>query len=389
MVYAAGHGRAGRPGQDRQPSARRPGGGDPCPRGRAGRGRRRSWSPSTARSPAASAASSLGRLQLRKVEVARLEAEASGRELAWALGDYRPDLLAAQQALLEARNAAQTSRREALAKAMQTRRGEMRTAAAEVEPPAQQPGAAQAAARGGAGAGRPRPLSRAEGGPGRAPVQRRSGRARQGQGVPGRRRGRAGGGRQPGSRAWRPSGCSEVLGELAQATADRDRLAEQLRAQDAILASLEVAAPAAGIVQEIVVTAPGQAVAAHETLMKLVPAERGPGRRRPRSPTRMSAACARACRPRSRCAPSTICASARSRACCRRSPPTPRPTRAPASSTYAVTVVTARAPSGRGPGEFDVAPGMVVDVDLKIGERTILSYLTDRIFRLQEAFREG
>ena len=34
-------------------------------------------------------------------------------------------------------------------------------------------------------------------------------------------------------------------------------------------------------------------------------------------------------------------------------------------------------------------PGMVVDVDLKIGERTILSYLTDRIFRFREAFREG
>jgi adhesin transport system membrane fusion protein len=44
---------------------------------------------------------------------------------------------------------------------------------------------------------------------------------------------------------------------------------------------------------------------------------------------------------------------------------------------------------GAGPGELAVAPGMVVDVDLKIGERTILSYLTDRIFRWGEAFREG
>jgi hypothetical protein len=32
---------------------------------------------------------------------------------------------------------------------------------------------------------------------------------------------------------------------------------------------------------------------------------------------------------------------------------------------------------------------MLVEVDLKIGERTILAYLTDRIFRLKEAFREG
>ena len=41
------------------------------------------------------------------------------------------------------------------------------------------------------------------------------------------------------------------------------------------------------------------------------------------------------------------------------------------------------------PGELDVVPGMAVDVELKVGERTILSYLTDRIFRLNEAFREG
>ena len=37
-----------------------------------------------------------------------------------------------------------------------------------------------------------------------------------------------------------------------------------------------------------------------------------------------------------------------------------------------------------------VAPGMAVDVDLLVGERIILSYLTDRIFHLGEAaFREG
>ena len=56
---------------------------------------------------------------------------------------------------------------------------------------------------------------------------------------------------------------------------------------------------------------------------------------------------------------------------------------------YAVTVATDRDHLGAGPGELEVVPGMVVDVDLKIGERTILSYLTDRIFRLREAFREG
>jgi len=35
-------------------------------------------------------------------------------------------------------------------------------------------------------------------------------------------------------------------------------------------------------------------------------------------------------------------------------------------------------------------PGMIVDIELQVGERTILSYLTDRILRLREdAFRDG
>jgi adhesin transport system membrane fusion protein len=45
---------------------------------------------------------------------------------------------------------------------------------------------------------------------------------------------------------------------------------------------------------------------------------------------------------------------------------------------------------GSGAERFSVVPGMAVEVDLLVGERTILSYLTDRIFRLQQAaFREG
>ena len=178
----------------------------------------------------------VGRLELRKVEVARLEAEASGRELAWG-SDYRPDLLAAQQALLEARNAAQISRREALAKAKQARRGEMRTAAAEVERlrnslellKRQREAVRELADRGlypelkvvqverqysddlGELAKANASLDAAD-----AALSEAASRA---EGLETER-------------------LSDVLGQLAQATADRDRLAEQLRAQDAILASL-------------------------------------------------------------------------------------------------------------------------------------------------------
>ena len=52
-------------------------------------------------------------------------------------------------------------------------------------------------------------------------------------------------------------------------------------------------------------------------------------------------------------------------------------------------MVTARSHFGAGPAISTWCPGMAVDVELKVGERTILSYLTDRIFRLKEAFREG
>ena len=49
---------------------------------------------------------------------------------------------------------------------------------------------------------------------------------------------------------------------------------------------------------------------------------------------------------------------------------------------YDVTVVTAAAISGR-TRRPRRGSGHGVDVELKVGERTILSYLTDRIFRLQ------
>ena len=55
---------------------------------------------------------------------------------------------------------------------------------------------------------------------------------------------------------------------------------------------------------------------------------------------------------------------------------------------YTVTVAADTARLGSAPGQLDVAPGMMVDVEVKVGRRTILSYLTDRIFRLKEAFRE-
>ena len=143
----------------------------------------------------------------------------------------------------------------------------------------------------------------------------------------------------------------------------------------------------AGIVEAIAVNAPGQAMAAQEPLMRLVPeseglvvqakvANRDVGRLRPGLPATVKVRTFDYLRFGSLDGVlQKIAADAT---------PDPRT----GELTYAVTVVTSRDHLGAGPGELAVTPGMAVDVDLKVGRRTILSYLTDRIFRWREAFRE-
>ena len=328
----------------------------------------------------------MGRLQLRTAEVARLEAEAAGRDLV-AGPVERQDLAAAQQALLAARNAAHASRKMALAQAVATRRGELRTAQADVarlrsglELLRQQREAVKELAERGLyptlkvvqverqysdDAGE---LAKARAALDAAKAALAEAESRQ-QELETERR-------------------SEILAALSDTTAERDRLAEQLRAQEAILAGLEVTAPAAGIVQEIVVAAPGQAVASHETLMKLVPRSEGlvvQAKVANRDVGRLHAGM-----------PATVKVRAFDylrygaldgvlQKVAADAAPDPRT----GELAYAVTVLTARGHLGQRAGELEVVPGMMVDVDLKIGERTILSYLTDRIFRFREAFRDG
>ena len=64
---------------------------------------------------------------------------------------------------------------------------------------------------------------------------------------------------------------SSVLAELAAARAERDQLSEARRRQAATLRNLVVRAPVDGIVQDILVTSPGQSVGSNQPLMKLVP----------------------------------------------------------------------------------------------------------------------
>jgi len=59
-------------------------------------------------------------------------------------------------------------------------------------------------------------------------------------------------------------------------------------------------------------------------------------------------------------------------------------------TSYTAVVATDRASLERDGVAYPLVPGMLVDVELHVGERSILSYLTDRILRLSDqAFREG
>ncbi|MGE0722729.1 MAG: HlyD family type I secretion periplasmic adaptor subunit [Alphaproteobacteria bacterium] len=57
--------------------------------------------------------------------------------------------------------------------------------------------------------------------------------------------------------------------------------------------------------------------------------------------------------------------------------------------TFAVFVRTEKTYLGRGPDDLPVNPGMLADVELNLGRRTVLSYLTDRVSRtIESSFKE-
>jgi adhesin transport system membrane fusion protein len=156
---------------------------------------------------------------------------------------------------------------------------------------------------------------------------------------------------------------SSVLAELAAARAERDQLSEARRRQAATLRNLVLRAPVDGIVQDILVTSPGQSVGSNQPLMKLVPTGGGlviEARVRNQDIGQISIGADAVVDPKS------------------------------GALTYGILVRTDSAELVRNGLAVKVVPGMAVDVDLLVGERTILSYLTDRIFQLgEEAFRES
>jgi len=331
-----------------------------------------------------------GRLQVKSAEVARLKAEAGGGELAVdpELAAARPGLVQEQQALLETRRQAYASRAETLTQAVAQRRNELASIAAELVRLRDSRALLSEqldAVRGLAEKGLyPRlrlvalegQLSDLAGNIHKTQAQHGAAEAALAEAAS-RRDGLA--------REWR----STVLADLSTARAERDRLAEAQKRQAALLRNLVVRAPVAGIVQDLGVTTPGQSVGSNQPLMKLVPtggglviearvANRDIGHIRVGQPAKIKVQAYDFLRY------GTLAGTVeRIAADAAVDPKT-------GALTYGITVRTDGAELGRGGDRFSVVPGMTVEVDLLVGERTILSFLTDRIFRLKEtAFREG
>ncbi len=331
-----------------------------------------------------------GRLWLAIAEVARLEAEAEGREPVFdtELRERRPDLVASQQALFEARLQALAARREVLEQNLRSRENQVRLRAAEV--------------------------ARLEEGLGLLRKQLEAVRALTERGLYPRlklvalerqesdARGELEKARAAlaAARAALAEGRSElagldknrrrdVLAELERVRAERDRLREEVEAQRSRLADLVLRAPIAGIVEDLGVTAPGQAIPANTPVMKLVPVgeELVVGVRvanddiaeiREGMPVTLKVRAFDFLRY------GTLSGRVRSISA---DASEPAPGEVPA---YRVVVAAERPRDPARGSDMRILPGMLVDVEFRAGERTVLSYLTDRILRRgAEAFREG
>lgn len=176
--------------------------------------------------------------------------------------------------------------------------------------------------------------------------------------------------------------------DLNEAITRRDTLASQLAGRETIVEETVLRAPIGGIVQDLTISGAGQAVAANATLMKLVPtgggliikaqvANRDIGRVTPNlSATVKVRAYDFARYGKLEGTVQQIAADATARA-------------EDELPSYTVTVHT-ESDYLDGDPRNAVVPGMVVDVELTVGERTVLSYLTDTIVSYREkALREG
>jgi len=184
---------------------------------------------------------------------------------------------------------------------------------------------------------------------------------------------------------WR----SITLAELAEAEAERDQLAEAVKRQRTMLDNLVLRAPVDGVVQELVIAGAGQSVGSNEPLMKLVPTgsglvvrakvdNRDIGQLKVGQNAKVKVQAFDFLRYGALNGQVLQIAADAS------------PDQRDGALRYGITVETDKAELTDGEMWHNVLPGMAVEVDFLVRERSILSYLTDRIFHMPtEAFREG
>lgn len=184
---------------------------------------------------------------------------------------------------------------------------------------------------------------------------------------------------------WR----SLILAELAEVEAERDSLAEAVKRQKTMLNNLLVRAPVDGIVQELVVAGAGQSVGSNEPLMKLVPTGTGlVVRAKVDNQDIGYLKVGQAAKVKVRAFDFLRYGALKGEV--QQIAADATPDQEDGALRYGITVETEKAELTDGEDWHNVTPGMAVEVDLLVRERTILSYLTDRIFRMpKEVFQEG
>jgi membrane fusion protein, adhesin transport system len=331
-----------------------------------------------------------GRWQVRLAEVAVLRAEIEDSPLAPAaeLLDFRPDLVVQAEERLDARRRARDEQRDALRRNVEGHRAALMTAEAEVSRLAngsvllaQQFASVRELTERGL---YPR-LKMVEMERQMADVQGELAKARGAIASARAALGESESRQKSFDNDWRRG----LLEDLSTAMAERDQLVEQLGAQDAVMDELVLTAPVDGIVQELKPATAGQSIAANEIIMKLVPMGDGLvikamvanpdiGRVTPGMATTVKVRAYDFARfgaiegVVTRISADAVAAA--------------EPGELP---SFAVEVMTLRDHMGAD-GTLPVLPGMVVDVELRVGERSILSYLTDTLTTMKDrAFKEG
>ncbi|MDF2766134.1 MAG: hypothetical protein K0S81_3128 [Rhodospirillales bacterium] len=319
---------------------------------------------------------------------ARLEGEAAGAAPVFpaALGVARPDLAAAQLSLYEARTTAFTAERRSLEEVIRQREREVQSAQARAQQSAaslkilkeQEAAVAKLAGKGYFPQLRYLTLQREV-----AETEGAVAQARQDHAIA------ASAHEEAKSRldALERDRRAKTLAELAQTAADRDRAAESLAQAEAELRNRIVRAPAEGIVQDLAVAAAGQAVRANEEILKIVPSTGGLliealvansdiGEVRTGQAARIKLLAYDHIRY------GTLDGTVE------RISPDATPDQQ-GRLLYKVQIRTQRDHLGPEPGALALAAGMAAEIDLRVGERSILSYLTDRVLAVaDEAFKE-